>query len=63
MKKGYGFLKPDQEGAQDLFVHYTQIVMPGDGGGFKTLEAQQRVSYQVGTNKNGPMAINVTPLD
>ena len=54
-KKGYGFITPT-EGGKDLFVHMTEIQMDG----FKTLNEDQRVSYEVGTSDRGPVATNVT---
>ena len=55
--KGFGFIKPDAE-EKDLFVHYSDLSMDG----FKTLQKDQRVSYEIGTNHRGqPKAINVAP--
>lgn len=53
-----GFLKPD-DGSADVFVHYTNIVSDG----FKSLEAQQKVEYEIGKNHAGPQAINVKAVD
>jgi cold shock protein len=39
-EKGYGFISPD-EGGEDIFVHYTDIV----GSGFRSLKEDERVSY------------------
>ena len=54
-KKGYGFiLQANNE--PDLFVHFSDV----NSDGFKTLYKDQKVSYEVGTNKRGqPKAINV----
>ncbi len=52
--KGYGFITPD-EGGEDLFVHHTGIA----GGGFKSLEEGERVTYEVTQGRRGPQAGNV----
>ena len=52
--KGFGFITPDEGGA-DLFVHHTAI----QGTGFKTLDENQRVSFEVGQGQKGPQATNV----
>ena len=54
-KKGYGFITPG-DGSKDLFVHHTSLQMDG----FKTLNEDQRVSYEVGDSDRGPVATNVT---
>ena len=56
-EKGYGFITPDDNGA-DVFVHYSEIV----GDGFLTLEEHQRVEYEVGEGRRGPQAIGVHTL-
>ena len=53
-KKGYGFITPT-EGGKDLFVHHSSLQMDG----FKTLNEDQKVSYQVETSDRGPTATNV----
>ena len=53
-EKGYGFITPDEGGA-DLFVHHTAI----QGGGFRTLDENQRVSFEVAQGQKGPQATNV----
>lgn len=58
-RRGYGFLQPD-DGGKDLFVHYTNIISEAN---FKTLVAGQRVSYIMGTNKNGPQAEEVAVIE
>ena len=54
-KKGYGFITPSN-GDKDLFVHHTSLQMDG----FKTLNEEQQVSYEVGESDRGPVATNVT---
>ena len=52
--KGYGFILPDQ-GGEDLFVHYTSIMMDG----YKTLKAGQVVSFDVVKGGKGLHATNI----
>jgi cold shock protein len=52
-EKGYGFIA--REGANDVFVHYSAIDMPG----YRTLEEGQRVEFDVGRGKKGDEAQNV----
>ena len=56
-EKGYGFIRPD-EGDADLFVHHTGIA----GGGFKTLDEGDRVTYEVVEGRKGPQAHNVSKV-
>ena len=56
-EKGYGFITPDGGGA-DLFVHHTAI----QGSGFKTLDENQRVSFDIAQGQKGPQATNVVKL-
>lgn len=54
--KGYGFISTEESGfTSDLFIHFSQIVMEG----YKKLEPGQKVSFEVGMNHKGPMAVNV----
>ncbi len=56
-EKGFGFITPDGGGA-DLFVHHTAIQTQG----FRTLDEQQRVSFDVVDGPKGPQASNVTKV-
>jgi cold shock protein len=51
--KGYGFI--EQEGGQDVFVHYSTI----QGDGYKTLEEGDVVTFDVIQGEKGPQASNV----
>lgn len=61
IKKGFGFLSWEIDGVKqkDMFIHFSDISMQG----FKTIDAGQKVSFEIGANKNGePKAINVQIL-
>lgn len=57
--KGYGFIQPDGEGQEDVFVHYSAI----EGTGFRNLDEGERVEFSVEDNPKGPQAVNVVKLD
>ena len=54
--KGYGFIS--REGADDVFVHFSEIQTVG----FKTLEEGQRVEFSVEQGAKGPQATHVVPI-
>ena len=56
-EKGFGFIAPD-DGSADVFVHYSEI----QGSGFRTLEENQRVEFEVGESEKGLQAQNVIAL-
>lgn len=54
-EKGYGFITPES-GGKDLFAHFSEI----QGSGFRSLEENQRVKYEVATGPKGPQATKIT---
>ncbi|MBC7291293.1 MAG: cold-shock protein [Actinotalea sp.] len=56
-EKGFGFIAPD-DGSADVFAHYSAI----NSSGYRSLEENQRVEFEVNQGPKGPQAANVTPL-
>ena len=62
-QKGFGFIKLEEEGEgegeeKDIFVHHTAIL----GTGFKSLQENQLVEFEIQEGPKGPQAVNVKPL-
>ena len=55
-EKGFGFISV--EGGDDVFAHFSAINLDG----FKTLEAGQKVSFDIVEGARGPQAANITIL-
>ncbi|UQI45010.1 cold-shock protein [Streptomyces sp. HU2014] len=54
--KGFGFITQD-DGGPDVFVHFSSIATTG----YKSLEENMRVTYDVTQGPKGPQAENVVP--
>jgi CspA family cold shock protein len=52
--KGFGFIAPD-DGSADVFVHFSAI----EASGYRTLEENQKVEYNVTQGPKGPQAAQV----
>lgn len=55
-EKGFGFIS--REGADDVFVHFSNIV----GEGYKTLDEGQSVEFEIAPGRKGDEAKNVRAL-
>ncbi len=56
-EKGFGFIAPDG-GGPDVFAHYTAIT----SSGFRSLDENQKVEFEITQGPKGPQASNITPL-
>lgn len=55
-QKGYGFLV--MEDGTDIFLHYSGLNMEG----FKTIDKDEIVEFEVIETEKGKQAVNVTPI-
>jgi CspA family cold shock protein len=56
-EKGYGFITQDS-GEADVFVHFSAI----QADGYRSLDENQRVEFDVAQGKKGLEAQNVRPI-
>lgn len=57
-EKGFGFLENNKNEKEDIFVHYTQIIMDG----YKTLKEGDHVSFNLVETPKGLQAKNVEAI-
>lgn len=55
--KGYGFIAQDD--GPDVFVHFSAL----QGDGYKTLQDNQQVRFEIVQGQKGPQAANVEKID
>ena len=55
--KGFGFIAQDN-GGNDLFAHFSEI----RSSGFKTLQENQRVEFDITQPQKGLQASNIRPV-
>jgi cold shock protein len=56
-EKGFGFIAPE-DGSPDVFAHYSAI----SGSGYKSLDENQKVEFDLAQGPKGPQAENIRPL-
>jgi CspA family cold shock protein len=56
-EKGFGFIAQD-DGGEDVFVHFSAIAADG----YRSLEENQRVEFELTQGQKGPQASNVRPI-
>ena len=55
--KGFGFIAPG-DGSAEVFAHFSAI----QGSGYRSLEENQQVSFDVAQGAKGLQAENITPM-
>jgi cold shock protein len=56
-EKGFGFIAPD-DGTADVFARYSAIA----SSGYRSLEENQKVQFEVAQGPKGPQVENIRPL-
>ena len=56
-EKGFGFIAPE-DGSPDVFAHYSASA----SSGYKSLDENQKVEFDITQGPKGPQAENIRPL-
>ena len=56
--KGFGFIGRDDNGGDDVFVHFSAIQMEG----YRALKEGQKVEFEIENGPKGFQAAQVTPV-
>ena len=56
-EKGFGFIAPD-DGSEDVFAHFSAI----QSSGYRSLNENQKVEFDVEQGQKGLQAANIRPL-
>ena len=56
-EKGYGFIRTDE--GKDIFFHYSELKMEG----FKTVNPNQVVEFEIIETEKGQRAVNITIVE
>jgi CspA family cold shock protein len=56
-EKGFGFIAPD-DGSADVFAHFSAIA----SSGYRSLDENQKVQFDITQGPKGPQAENIQPL-